>query len=91
MILDIEYWLSCPNLNEVTPRLPVIMIFDEKADEHAWIHFLDAKSSESPGVTGINLRGSIVLTVFVPWESSPSHMRIQVEKRIALDSDEIMR
>src|SRR5216117_2656843 len=39
--------------DRLLPAFPVIFVFDQEADQHAWVHIFDVKAPETPSMVRI--------------------------------------
>lgn len=64
----------------VLPYVPVVLIFDEKSNQHARVNLANVQSAQPSSVAGVDLRNRVLGGVLVERQSRPGEVRVEVEQ-----------
>jgi hypothetical protein len=66
-------------LHSTLPRVPIILVLDQEADQHAGVHVLHVEMSQAPRMARAQLLACVVLWGLAVGESWPGMVRIEVK------------
>ncbi len=91
VIGHVDDGLALHVLHPPPPVLPILLVSDKEADEHAGVHLPHVQTTQLSGVTGIDLLLGVLARVSVIRQGRPGVMGVQVEEVEPLDADEVVR
>lgn len=80
MVCNVDDGLALNKFHRVFPIVPIIIVLDQEADQHAGIHFTHVQYTESSSMARVDVCRRILAGILVERQSRPGEVRIVVEE-----------